>query len=58
MTTWTGWQFYRWGFYFRVSGWGAAIQRDLPILFSERNGYRKRVRIGRWALSFLQRGGV
>lgn len=49
---------YRWGGYFRIFGWGAALQRDLPILFSERNGRRKRLRVGRWAFSFLRRGGT
>lgn len=53
-------QFYRWGFYFRIRGWGLAIQRDLPILFSERYGYRSLLRIGRWAFTPLRRseGGM
>jgi len=46
--------YYRWGMYFRVLGRGLSIQRDLPVLFSERNGYRKVVRIGRWALEVLR----
>ena len=50
----TGGQWYRWGFFFRLHGWGMGIQRDLPILFSERNGYRKRARIGRWAFTVLR----
>lgn len=45
---------YRWGMYFRVFGRGLSIQRDLPVRFSERNGYRRVIRVGRWALEILR----
>jgi hypothetical protein len=41
------------GFYFRVLGYGLAVERDMPMLFSERNGYRRALRIGRWAAQML-----
>jgi len=43
------------GFYLRVFGYGIAFDRDLPILFSERNGYRKLWRVGRYSLQWLRR---
>ena len=41
------------GMYFRVNGYGMAFQRDMPRLFSERNGFRRVFRVGRWSLEFL-----
>lgn len=43
------------GFYFRVLGYGLSIHRDRPILFSERNGYKHVLRLGRWAVELLTR---
>ena len=42
------------GFYFRVMGYGLAIDRDMRRGFSERNGYQKVYRLGRWALQLLK----
>jgi hypothetical protein len=42
------------GFYFRLRGYGLAVDRDLPVCFSERYGHRNVLRIGRWALQFLR----
>lgn len=41
------------GFYFRIFGYGAAVSRDTPVLFSERNGYRKMFRLARWSFEWL-----
>lgn len=48
-------RFFRWGCYFRVNGRGLAIQLDLPVLFSERYGYRKVWRAGRWSAELLRK---
>lgn len=42
------------GFYFRLLGYGLSVQRDRPVLFSERNGYKRVLRIGRWAFEVLK----
>lgn len=42
-------------FYFRILGYGLCVDRDMPVLFSERNGYRKVNRFGRWAFQWLRR---
>lgn len=41
------------GINLRVRGYGFALHRDMRVGFSERNGYRRVYRIGRWALQFL-----
>ena len=43
------------GFWFRVYGVGLSIQdrEKHPALFSERNGYTKVLRIGKWAIRML-----
>lgn len=41
------------GFYFRVRGYGLSFDTDLPVLFSERNGHRHVLRIGRLAVQWL-----
>ena len=42
------------GFYFRIRGYGLAVDNALPVLFSERYGHRRVLRIGRWALQLLK----
>jgi hypothetical protein len=49
----TFWHKHKSGFYFRVRGYGVAIDTDLPVSFSERNGYRKVWRVGRVAVQLL-----
>jgi hypothetical protein len=45
------------GFWLRVFGRGLSVQdrRVLPAMFSERNGYRRVLRIGPWAIEPLSR---
>lgn len=43
------------GFYFRVAGYGLAVERDMPVLFSERYGHRRVLRFGHWAVQWLRR---
>lgn len=42
------------GFYFRVFGYGMAVEVDMPVLFSERYGHRRVLRIGRIAVQWLR----
>jgi hypothetical protein len=42
------------GFWFRFFGYGPYVMRDKMVLFSERYGYRKVLRIGRWAFEWLR----
>lgn len=42
------------GFYFRICGYGLSVDRSLPLLFSERYGHRKVLRVGRWAIQILR----
>lgn len=49
------WYAWRWGLWFRVYGYGPHIARDRMVLFSERYGYRKVFRIGRWSFEWLVR---
>lgn len=45
---------WRWGLWWRpLGGRGIHIARDRMRLFSERYGYRRVYRIGRWSLEFL-----
>ncbi|UIY60058.1 hypothetical protein [Burkholderia cepacia] len=44
---------HRSGFYFRVAGVGISFDFDMPVLFSERNGFRKIRRIGRLSMEVL-----
>lgn len=52
------WEFYNdtvaRGFWFRVLGVGLSIDNMRP-LFSERMGYRRKLRIGKWGMEFLGR---
>lgn len=48
-------RFFRWGLCFRINGSGLVVQRDLPRLFSERYGYRKVWRAGRWSIELLRK---
>ena len=41
------------GFWFRCFGYGMAIDIDAPMLFSERMGIRKALRIGRVRIQAL-----
>lgn len=41
--------------YFRVWGYGLHATTR-PPLFSERHGYRRTVRVGRWRVRLLRRG--
>jgi hypothetical protein len=49
------WHRYDGGFWFRVFGRGFAAvdKRRHPPLFSERHGYKKVLRIGRWGVEWL-----
>lgn len=49
---------HRAGFYFRICGYGLAFTKDQRPLFSERMGYRKVLRIGRWAIQWLKRSSL
>lgn len=44
------------GFWFRIYGIGLNVQdrNKHPELFSERNGYTKCLRIGKWSIRFLK----
>ena len=46
------------GFYFRLFGYGAGLEYDLPVLFSERNGHRRVYRWKRWAFQWLTPKGL
>jgi hypothetical protein len=45
------------GFWFRIFGFGVSIQNRVkhPALFSERNGFKKTMRFGNWAIKYLSR---
>ena len=47
------------GFWIRIMGRGISIvdKHKHPPLFSERHGYRKVLRIGRWGIEFLKKRG-
>ncbi len=47
---------YRGGCWFRIWGYGLSIvnKRKHPPLFSERYGYRKVLRFGRWGVEILR----
>ena len=47
---------HRWkrGFWFRLYGYGPHIARDRLVLFSERYGFRKIWRLGRWSFEWLR----
>jgi hypothetical protein len=49
----TFWVSHESGFYFRVFGYGLSIDSNRRVSFSERYGYRKVLRIGRWAIEVL-----
>lgn len=40
-------------FYFRVLGYGLSFTKNFPVMFSERYGYCRVLRIGRWAVRWL-----
>lgn len=42
------------GFFFRICDKGLSFSLDAPVLFSERYGYRKVLRIGRLAIEVLR----
>jgi hypothetical protein len=44
---------YRWGFWIRIFGRGVRVERDARLLFSERYGYTRALRIGRWSVRWL-----
>jgi hypothetical protein len=49
------WHYYDGGFWLRIMGRGISVvnkQKHLP-LFSERNGYRRVRRIGKWGVEWL-----
>jgi len=47
-------EIYPLGFWFRIFGCGLAIGKDRPVLFSERYGYQKVFRLGRWSVHALK----
>lgn len=49
----TFWCRHEGGFFFRVRGYGLAFDTKLPVLFSERIGIRRVIRIGKLAIQFL-----
>lgn len=49
------WAFWPKGFWIRVYGCGPHVARDRMVLFSERYGYRKVFRLGRWSFEWLTR---
>lgn len=54
----TFWCSHESGFYFRIAGYGLSVERDMPALFSERYGYRRVLRFGRWAIQWLRRSQI
>jgi len=46
------------GFYFRIVGYGLSIDSNRRVGFSERYGYRRVLRIGRWAIEWLTPQGM
>ena len=51
---WLAYCFFHAGFWIRVFGYGPFIRRDREVYFSERYGYRKVWRIGRWSFEWLK----
>jgi hypothetical protein len=49
----TFWVSHEAGFYFRLLGYGLSVERDRRPSFSERYGYKRVWRIGRWAIEVL-----
>lgn len=51
----TACHFWRWGFWFRVLGYGLTVVQtsQYPPLFSERHGYRKFLRVGGFRIGVL-----
>ena len=45
-------------FWLRFCGWGLALKNvdHHPLLFSERNGFVRRIQIGKWSLKALRPG--
>lgn len=48
---------YEGGWWFRIFGIGLYAKdiRRHPLLFSERNGYRRYIRLGAWVIGILRR---
>lgn len=46
------------GFYFRVLGYGLAVERDRRVGFSERYGHKRVLRVGRWAFEWINRNTI
>lgn len=40
-------------FWFRLFGYGPFLKRDKILTFSERYGYQRVYRVGRWSLTWL-----
>jgi len=55
-----GFHVWRWGFWFRLFGWGLHVRDTTTrrLLFSERNGLTKGLRLGRWYAKLLRPEGV
>lgn len=55
------WHLYDGGFWFRITqyGWGFSVVDKLknPPLFSERTGYKKVLRIGKFGIKLLKPAG-
>ena len=54
MSSKTYWVSHDGGFFFRLLGYGLSCQVDMPVLFSEREGHRRLLRIGRFSVEFLR----
>ena len=50
------WHFYDGGFWLRIAGAGISVvdKSKHPPLFSERNGYTKVLRVGKWGVEWLK----
>lgn len=45
--------FFNDGFWFRINGKGLSVSWNRPMLFSERNGFEKAIKIGKLKVKFL-----
>ena len=47
------WEWFCKSFWFRIFGKGLTFSTNSPILFSERYGYRKTLRLGKYVIRYL-----
>ena len=53
-TKWFQCYVYKWGFWFRLFGYGLNVNNN-PPLFSQRNGYTKMIKIGKIKIILIRR---